>query len=83
MNTQIQLTQTQMIQLRDIFQIYDRNASGKISLPELKAAMTSMGVQANDQALANIMAKYDVNHDSQIDFNEFCNLYINIMTGRL
>ncbi|XP_073274942.1 probable calcium-binding protein CML18 [Primulina huaijiensis] len=59
-------------QLQQIFNKYDANGDGKISLQELTAILTSLGsaTTAADEA-ARAMSELDSDGDGFIDFNEF------------
>lgn len=59
-------------QLQQIFNKYDTNGDGKISLQELTAILTSLGsaTTAADEA-ARAMYELDSDGDGFVDFNEF------------
>ena len=57
--------------LKQAFQYFDKDGSGKISLDELKEAMGSNGQDLDDGVWEDIMAEGDENGDGEIDFDEF------------
>ena len=59
------------------FKIFDRDNSGKISAVELREILGKEAL-GNDEAFwANLIEESDVNHDGEIDFNEFLGLMSN------
>lgn len=76
-----QLGSSQLINLKKIFSIYDRDASGRISARELFEALRATDPMANEQQIYAILARFDRNGDSMVDFPEFINLYSQMMRG--
>ena len=60
--------------LKQAFTYFDKDASGKISLDELKEAMQGNGQELDDDVFRDIMAEGDENGDGEIDFEEFKNM---------
>lgn len=60
--------------LKQAFTYFDKDASGKISLDELKEAMQGNGQDLDDDVFRDIMAEGDENGDGEIDFEEFKNM---------
>ena len=56
---------------RRVFAAYDRDSSGDIDATELRRALIDLGLDANAQQTAAIVAKYDTNMDRRLDFGEF------------
>lgn len=62
-----------MIQLKNLFDIIDRNHSGKISRTEAKNALEAMSKKFDtdlQKRYLNLLMNMDKNSDNQIDFNE-------------
>lgn len=61
--------------LRNIFDEMDTDRSGLISLSEFKEAFDKLSITfSHEQALEFISA--DVSGDNNLDFNEFCDMYV-------
>ncbi|XP_075474552.1 putative calcium-binding protein CML18 [Primulina tabacum] len=58
-------------QLQNIFNKYDANGDGKISLHELGAILESLGSATPADEAAREMTELDSDGDGSIDFNEF------------
>ena len=58
-------------QLKDLFSLYDNDASGTINKTELKILMNSLGYYLSDEMIRHIMLESDIDGDEQIDFEEF------------
>lgn len=68
------LTKEQKEDLKVSFDLFDRDGSGKINYSELKQVMLRFGHRLSDGELHELIRSVDVNHDNEIDFNEFCTL---------
>ncbi|CAF0786772.1 unnamed protein product [Brachionus calyciflorus] len=65
------LTRTQEKELKEAFDIFDRDHSGSISARELKAVFKNLEISASDQDIKNAMKQMDINNDGEISFSEF------------
>ncbi|KAL8346909.1 hypothetical protein RB601_003445 [Gaeumannomyces tritici] len=68
---QSHLTNDQLKQLKEVFDIIDKDGTGSISAEEFADAMESLGLSATDAEAQDIIADIDTNKDGQIDFHEF------------
>jgi len=59
-----------------LFQFFDENNDGGISLPELKEAMAGVGVKFSEDEVTKFFNKYDSDGNGEIDFNEFIALSV-------
>jgi len=64
----------QEAELRQAFELFDRDGSGSIDREELRAVMSSLGMELSDSDLATLYAQMDPSGDGTIDFNEFCDV---------
>ena len=58
-------------EIKDAFDLFDADGSGKIDFRELRVAMTALGQKPNDRDVRNIMEKFDKDHSDTIDKDEF------------
>ena len=61
-------------QIIEAFHVFDEDASGAISAAEFKHVMTNLGEKLTEKEINNIFNSGDVDHDGQIDFDEFVKL---------
>ncbi|KAI6183069.1 EF hand [Aphelenchoides bicaudatus] len=57
---------------RQLFLMFDTDNSGAIGNDELKKAILSLGHQATDTEIDQLIREVDENGDGEIDFGEFC-----------
>lgn len=73
------LTEDEVLEIKEAFDLFDSDKSGQIDVEELKAALKNLGIDAKNQTLSNMMADLDKDGSGQIDFNEF----IDMMTAKM
>ena len=73
------LTEKDLKEIEDAFNLFDKDKSGTIDMSELNLAMESLGVQSKDINLMRAMADGDTNKSGGIDFEEF----LDMITGKL
>ncbi|PIA40825.1 hypothetical protein AQUCO_02400114v1 [Aquilegia coerulea] len=76
MNTSPQ-TETQIEELKHVFEKFDVNGDGKISQFELGSIMGSLGHSATEEELQRMIEEVDSDGDGFIDLNEFIELNTN------
>ncbi|PPQ76260.1 hypothetical protein CVT26_009849 [Gymnopilus dilepis] len=59
---------------RDAFSSFDKNGDGTITASELGMVMRSLGRNATDQDIQDILSKIDKDHNGTIEFSEFVDL---------
>ena len=72
------LTEDEVIEIKEAFDLFDSDHSGTIDTEELKQALSNLGIDAKNQTLQNMMNDIDKNQSGTIDFNEF----IELMTAK-
>jgi len=75
------VSQEEISELKEAFDLFDNDKSGHIEIDELKRAMTSLGYDKKSQnrMVFQILENLDKNKDGQIDFDEF----LDMMTARI
>ncbi|KAL4484181.1 hypothetical protein ABPG72_003465 [Tetrahymena utriculariae] len=65
----------QIVEMKQTFDMFDKDKGGTLSYDELKEAMQILGfVQEDDVTLDRIIEAIDINGDGQLGFEEFMNL---------
>ncbi|XP_054812876.1 calmodulin-like protein 3 [Prosopis cineraria] len=70
------------VELKRVFQMFDRNGDGRITQKELNDSLESLGMFIPDKDLRQMIDKIDVNGDGCVDMEEFGELYHAIMEER-
>ena len=65
--------------LRMAFDSFDKDASGKIALSELKDTMIVKGARDESEVWEQLMAQMDSSGDGEIDFNEFVHMMRHVL----
>ena len=73
------LTEDEIEEIKEAFDLFDTDGSGTIDPAELKAAMQSLGFEAKNQTIFTMIAELDKNKSGTIDFEEF----LDMMTARM
>ena len=66
-------------EIKEAFDIFDVNKDGHIQVSELLKAMTTLGFDAKNPAIYNMIADMDEDGNGVIDFTEF----LDMMTARI
>ncbi|CCH62443.1 hypothetical protein TBLA_0H01560 [Henningerozyma blattae CBS 6284] len=66
-----QLTQEQIEEYREIFNLFDKDHSGSISGSELTSVMRSLGLKPTESEVTDLMNEIDLDGNHQIEFDEF------------
>lgn len=73
------LTEDEIEEIKEAFDLFDTDGSGSIDPKELKAAMTSLGFDAKNQTIFQMISDLDRNRSGSIEFEEF----LDMMTARM
>merc|ERR1739848_260855 len=72
------LTEEQMDEVREAFNLFDNDQSGAIDVRELKAAMRALGFEVKNEELKKMVSDGDNDGNGTIEFAEF----LQMMTGK-
>ncbi|CAM8887311.1 unnamed protein product [Rhodiola kirilowii] len=67
------------VELKRVFQMFDRNGDGRITTKELSDSLENLGIFIPDNDLTQMIEKIDVNGDGCVDIDEFGDLYQSLM----
>ena len=73
------LSKEEIEEIREAFNLFDTDGSGSIDPRELKSAMQSLGFEAKNQTIFQMISDLDKNKSGSIDFEEF----LDMMTARM
>ncbi|CCC67675.1 hypothetical protein NCAS_0A11170 [Naumovozyma castellii] len=65
------LTEAQIGEFKDAFDLFDRDHNGSISASELATVMKSLGLSPTEAEVTDLMNEIDVDGNHQIEFDEF------------
>merc|ERR1711890_201975 len=73
------LSEEQMDEIREAFNLFDGDQSGAIDVRELKAAMRALGFEVKNEELKKMVSDIDGDGNGTIEFGEF----LTMMTGKM
>lgn len=62
-------------EVRQAFQVFDKDGNGYITRDELALVMTNLGEKLNENELNQMMKEADTNGDGRIDYEEFVKVH--------
>eukprot|EP00249_Psilotum_nudum_P012010 c23528_g1_i1 orf=199-648(+) len=68
------LNEEQMAELREAFNLFDKDRNGSITMEELGTVMRSLGQNPTKTELQNMINEVDVDGNGTVDFSEFLSL---------
>ena len=75
------LSEEEIEEIREAFNLFDTDGSGTIDPKELKAAMQSLGFEAKNQTIYQMIG--DIDKDTREDIQKVFNLFDDDQTGRI
>merc|ERR1712166_814683 len=73
------LTDAQVEEVREVFGLFDADASGSIDVRELKGAMRALGFEIHNEELRKMVSDIDSDGNGTVEFQEF----MGMMTGKM
>jgi centrin-1 len=73
------LTDEQRQEIREAFDLFDTDGSGKIDAKELKVAMRALGFEPKKDEIKKMISEIDKEGSGKIDFSDF----LNLMTAKM
>lgn len=68
------LTEEQIAEFKEAFQVFDKDGNGCITTKELGTVMRSLGQNPSEEELKLMIDEVDYNKDGTVDFKEFLGL---------
>merc|ERR1711973_127456 len=69
-----QLSEEQMAEYKEAFDLFDKDKNGIISSVELSTVMKNLGHEPSEAELKQMMTEVDTDGDGEIDFDEFLSM---------
>merc|ERR1712045_146249 len=67
----IELTEEQKTEIREAFDLFDTDGTGRIDVKELKVTMRALGFEPKKEDIKKCLADLGKDGNSTIDFNDF------------
>jgi len=68
---EVVLSDSEMVELQEIFKMFDKDSSGSIDVHELETMVNSLGINASNDELLEMIAEADIDKSGTIEFDEF------------
>eukprot|EP01006_Ploeotia_vitrea_P019616 TRINITY_DN51828_c0_g1_i1.p2 TRINITY_DN51828_c0_g1~~TRINITY_DN51828_c0_g1_i1.p2 ORF type:complete len:182 (-),score=31.09 TRINITY_DN51828_c0_g1_i1:291-836(-) len=75
----IELTEQQKREIKQAFDLFDTDGTGKIDAKEIKVALRALGFEPKKEEMKKIISEVDKDGSGTVDFNEFLDLLIRKM----
>lgn len=76
---EVMITDEQMAEFKEAFELFDTDKSGSIDGAELAFAMRALGFEPTGQEVADMLAKTDEDGNGTVQFQEF----VDLISGKL
>jgi Ca2+-binding EF-hand superfamily protein len=70
------LTDQESKELREAFNMFDKNGAGTIDAEEIRVALRVLGFNAPDEEVKQLLAQFNVEEGSQLAFDEFTEIIL-------
>ncbi|CAK0908779.1 unnamed protein product [Prorocentrum cordatum] len=77
-----ELTEDQLTDIKEAFELFDTDGSGSIDAKELGVAMKQLGFDASEEEINRMIADVDADDSGEIDLDEFMSMMTKKMLGR-
>ena len=78
-----ELTPTEVKDLKESFNAFDRNQDGTISRRELHSLLHTVGHKVNAKGLESMLTQYDEDKSGNISFDEFLALAVPLIKNKV
>eukprot|EP00918_Siedleckia_nematoides_P055067 GHVU01120128.1.p1 GENE.GHVU01120128.1~~GHVU01120128.1.p1 ORF type:complete len:145 (+),score=24.75 GHVU01120128.1:77-511(+) len=69
-----ELPEEQKQEIKEAFDLFDADKTGRIDYHELKVALRALGFETNKAQVLEVMKEYDKNSTGSIDYNDFLDI---------
>ena len=70
----LNLTPEQLSEMREAFDLFDRDGDETINTQEFKSLFKCFGLNLKEEQISEIVNKYDKDGSGEIEFSEFCEM---------
>ena len=70
--TKLGISPNEVKEMRDVFDLIDKDGSGEIEFGEMQSLMRLVGMDSSEEAVKVIMSEVDADGSGEVDFGEFC-----------
>ncbi|KAK6642305.1 Centrin-1 [Polyplax serrata] len=77
-----ELTEDQKVDIKEAFDLFDAEGTGKIDTKELKVAMRALGFEPKKEEIKKMIAEVDKDGSGKLSYEEFLNLMTNKMADK-
>eukprot|EP00195_Chlamydomonas_chlamydogama_P009706 CAMPEP_0202899710 /NCGR_PEP_ID=MMETSP1392-20130828/7867_1 /ASSEMBLY_ACC=CAM_ASM_000868 /TAXON_ID=225041 /ORGANISM="Chlamydomonas chlamydogama, Strain SAG 11-48b" /LENGTH=154 /DNA_ID=CAMNT_0049585965 /DNA_START=94 /DNA_END=558 /DNA_ORIENTATION=- len=67
----VELTEQEINEFREVFDLMDRDKGGTLSIEEVKQLMEMLGMKVKQDELEQLVSEIDIDGSGQVDFEEF------------
>eukprot|EP01059_Diplonema_ambulator_P034719 TRINITY_DN793_c1_g1_i1.p1 TRINITY_DN793_c1_g1~~TRINITY_DN793_c1_g1_i1.p1 ORF type:complete len:184 (+),score=69.13 TRINITY_DN793_c1_g1_i1:84-635(+) len=78
----IELTARQKAEIKQAFDLFDVDGTGKIKAKDIKVALRALGFEPKREELKKLVASVDKNGSGELDFNMFMELLVRKMSEK-